>query len=149
MSRYDFVTRKQRENESMTDYLKELKRLAIPCKFGQAFDERLRDQVMIGVLDENLIKRLLSEPKLDTFQKAMDIALNTEWATHTARRLKNQQSAKEDLEVNNVNRKPKAWQKPSAATASTKQAIFDRRARIDSDSVQTAEEKGIWKKFVE
>ena len=98
MSRYDFISRRQKAGESMTDYLKELKRLAIPCKFGTSFDERLRDQIIVGVLDENLIKRLLSEPKLDTFQKAVDIALNTEFATHTAKRVKDRQSVNSEVE---------------------------------------------------
>lgn len=99
--------------------MKELKRLAIPCKFGSAFEERLRDQLVVGVLDEHLIKRLLSEERLDTFQKAVEIALNTEWATHTAKRVKDHQAESNRLEVD-VNlvrpRKPQgSGQRPAAA----------------------------------
>ena len=120
MSRFDFGSRKQKENESRSDYVKELKRLAIPCKFGSTFDERLRDQIVVGGRDGNLIKRLLSEPKLDSFQKAVDLASNTEWATHTAKWVRENKVGAEgvDREINHVRPKrsnKSSWQKPAAA----------------------------------
>jgi len=70
-----FYTRKQKDTESVTDFVAELKLLAAECEFSDAFlDQALRDIFAIGIGDRET-QRKLREAKQLTFAKAVEIAL--------------------------------------------------------------------------
>lgn len=78
--RYKFHCRAQKENESVADYVVELKRLAMTCDFGAFLAEALRDRFVCGLHADSIRKKLLAEVDL-TFQRASEIALAEESAS--------------------------------------------------------------------
>lgn len=83
--RYKFRQRKQKTDESISQYVVMLKKLANTCDFGRNLDENLRDQLVFGLKNEIIIQRLFTE-KAETlnFQKAYHIAVNIETAEKDA-----------------------------------------------------------------
>ena len=78
-ARFLFHQRQQQPGESVAISLAELRKLAVPCEFGETLDEALRDRLVCGLGDEAYQKRLLSEPEL-TIDKALQIAQSMETA---------------------------------------------------------------------
>ena len=64
--RYKFYTRKQRHNESVSQFMTEIKKLSETCEFGNFLNEVIRDIFVIGLKDTNIQKKLLSERDLTT-----------------------------------------------------------------------------------
>ena len=77
--RFNFCTRKQKPDESVADYLRELKRLAETCDFKAFLDVVLRDVFVIGLEDKTSQCKMLSEADLD-ITKAFHIAQSREMA---------------------------------------------------------------------
>ena len=77
--RFLFYRRDQTAEESVSEFLVELKRLASHCEFGQFLDEALRDRLFCGLRNDTTQKRLLSEADL-TLVKAVQIASSMESA---------------------------------------------------------------------
>ena len=77
--RFRFYKRQQKQDESVSEYILALKKLASTCDFGQFLNDALRDKFVCGLLGERYHKRLLSEKEL-TFQKACEITLALELA---------------------------------------------------------------------
>ncbi|KAG8182759.1 hypothetical protein JTE90_023397 [Oedothorax gibbosus] len=73
-----FNTRRQKQFESVQEYIIVLKHLASTCKFGTFLNEALRDRLVSGVLDEELRQKLIIEDI--TFTKACEIAVKYEQA---------------------------------------------------------------------
>ncbi|KFD64433.1 hypothetical protein M514_23457 [Trichuris suis] len=80
VERFRFYKRDQRPNESIADFVAELRRLSEHCNFGNGLDTALRDRFVCGIADEGLQRRLLAE-QVPTF----DVALREALATETAR----------------------------------------------------------------
>ena len=59
--------------ESIAEYVAELRRLATDCEFGDYLGEALRDRLVCGTRSSSVQKRLLSEADL-TFKRALEIA---------------------------------------------------------------------------
>lgn len=76
--RYKLYTRKQKVNEPIAEYVVALKHLAQSCNFGTFLADALRDAFIIGIQNQKIRKRLLSE-ELD-FDKAYKIASSMELA---------------------------------------------------------------------
>lgn len=91
-SRFQFHKRVQRSDEGITAYVTELRRLADDCNFGSTLSERLRDQLVCGIRDEGLQRRLLTESDL-TFESAKMKALAAETAAEQVRAMQTQVSA--------------------------------------------------------
>ena len=72
-----FYTRKQKDTESVTNFVAELKLLAAECEFDTFLDQALRDIFAIGIGDRET-QRKLREAKQLTFAKAVEIALTRE-----------------------------------------------------------------------
>ena len=72
-----FYTIKQKDTESVTDFVAELKLLAAECEFDAFLDQALRDIFAIGIGDRET-QRKLREAKHLTFAKAVEIALARE-----------------------------------------------------------------------
>ncbi|KAK9736331.1 Integrase zinc binding domain [Popillia japonica] len=77
--RFKFKDRKQRNGETINEYVAQLKKLSLNCNFKD-LEENLRDQLVCGVIDVHIKKRLLSEADL-TYKKAIELATSLETTT--------------------------------------------------------------------
>ena len=78
-SRFQFHQRQQQPGETAAMFLAELRKMAVPCEFGNALDESLRDRLVCGLANAAHQKRLLSEGEL-SLDKALLIAQSLEMA---------------------------------------------------------------------
>ncbi|XP_036338916.1 uncharacterized protein LOC118748513 [Rhagoletis pomonella] len=83
VQRFAFHKRHQNSGETIADFVKDLRKLSEHCGFME-LDNMLRDQIVCGVTDEALQKRLFSEPRLD-FKRAYEIAIAHEAAYRNVR----------------------------------------------------------------
>ena len=63
--RYIFNTRVQQANETVDQYVTELKNMATTCDYGELREGLIRDRIVIGISDATLRARLLRETDLD------------------------------------------------------------------------------------
>ncbi|XP_049869187.1 uncharacterized protein LOC126368963 [Pectinophora gossypiella] len=81
--RHKFRHRRQREGESIAQYVTELKKLAKFCEFGTTLEDNLRDQFTCCLNSELIKQRLFAESQL-TYAKAVSLALSLESAERDA-----------------------------------------------------------------
>ncbi|KAL1487114.1 hypothetical protein MTO96_046660 [Rhipicephalus appendiculatus] len=81
---YVFFMRKQKEGESVRDFIAELRRLAESCNFGSTMDRMLRDRIVCGIRDDDARRSLLTRRKL-TLKEAEDFARASEKAQEDVR----------------------------------------------------------------
>lgn len=62
----------QKENQTVGQFMLELQKLSENCQFGANLEEALRDQIVHGLYDQNLKKKLFREPDLN-YQKTLSI----------------------------------------------------------------------------
>lgn len=84
--RYKFKERKQQEMESVSSYIAALKNIASNCQFEENLENNLRDQIVWGLKDETIKKRLLSESTLK-YKKTVEMATAMEGAVNDVRQL--------------------------------------------------------------
>lgn len=60
-NRYKFYSRQQHSGESLTEYLTVLRHLASSCNFGTFLPECLRDRLISGITNQQLLRKLLSQ----------------------------------------------------------------------------------------
>ena len=60
-ARFQLHQRQQQAGESVSTYLAELRRMAVPREFGNSLSESLKDRLVCGLRNEAHQKRLLSE----------------------------------------------------------------------------------------
>ena len=77
----------QGANESVLEYIAELRRLATHCEFGAFLQEALRDRLVCGLRSFAAQKSLLSEKTL-TLEKAIRLAQSLEVADKNTKKLK-------------------------------------------------------------
>ncbi|XP_040077025.1 uncharacterized protein LOC120849006 [Ixodes scapularis] len=82
--RAKFHRRSQTEDESISEFVAEIRRLAQTCVFGNFLDESLRDRFVCGLRRVDIQRHLFSEDKHLTFQKAVERALSLEAAVKNA-----------------------------------------------------------------
>ncbi|KAL1419412.1 hypothetical protein MTO96_005147 [Rhipicephalus appendiculatus] len=70
---YAFFMRKQKEGESVRDFIAELRRLAESCNFGSTMYRTLQDRIVCGIWDDDPRRSLLTRGKL-TLKEAEDFA---------------------------------------------------------------------------
>lgn len=81
--RYKFSLRTQREHETISDYIVQLKELSMFCEFRENLPDYLRDRLVSGIRSDAIKKRLLGETNL-TFEKTVAIATSVEMADREA-----------------------------------------------------------------
>ncbi|XP_037501390.1 uncharacterized protein K02A2.6-like [Rhipicephalus sanguineus] len=81
---YAFFMRKQKEGESVRDFIAELRRLAESCNFGSMMDRMLRDRIVCGIRDDDARRSLLTRATL-TLKEAEDFARASEEAQEDVR----------------------------------------------------------------
>lgn len=71
--RYKFYSRQQAENESLTQYISVLRRLSLECHFGEFLQQALRDHLILGTVNQQLLRKLLSQPDELTWDQTVRI----------------------------------------------------------------------------
>ena len=97
--RFHFHRRDQSMEESIAEYVAELRRLATDCEFGDYLGEALRDRLVCGMRSCSVQKRLLSEADL-TFKRALEIAQAMEAAESNVKSLKGTEESIKKLSIN-------------------------------------------------
>ena len=85
--RFHFHRRNQAPEESVSDFIAQLWRLATYCEFGNYLDEALRDRFVCGFKSEVMQKHLLSKVDLN-LKRAVEIAQGIEVAEQHTQQLK-------------------------------------------------------------
>lgn len=80
--RFKFYTRQQKVDESVSDYIVEIKALSQTCEFGNYLAEALCDKIVFGVTNPKIQSALLRDKQL-TFDKACEVAKSVEMADET------------------------------------------------------------------
>ena len=70
--RYQFNKQDQESDESIDSYVASLCTLAKMFNYGALLDSIIRDRIVVGIRDNDTLKRLLQEAKL-TLNKCIDI----------------------------------------------------------------------------
>ncbi|XP_068228046.1 uncharacterized protein [Palaemon carinicauda] len=84
VDRREFYLRKQETGESFDDFLCGIREIAAFCDFcSSCMDNRLRDRIVVGTVDEQALKRMLEEKDLN-LQKAVDICRASESANENS-----------------------------------------------------------------
>lgn len=86
-ARYEFYQLRQGSDDVST-YVRRLRRASEECDFGAQLDDRLRDQLVLGITNKDALKRLLTE-KLENLNldKAIDICTAYEAVQSSQKRL--------------------------------------------------------------
>ncbi|UYV63053.1 hypothetical protein LAZ67_2002987 [Cordylochernes scorpioides] len=92
-----FLKRIKLENESVSEYLRELRHLAMDSTFGEMLEVMLRDRFVAGIKSESLQKKLLQEDDDVTLDRVFSIAVSFELAEQKAKELQNGLVAKMDI----------------------------------------------------
>lgn len=95
VQRFHFHTRFRKKGETVATYVSELRAIAQGCNFGESLDAMLRDRLVVGINNEAIQRRLLSETSL-TFKKALELAQNLDAAVKNMREIQNGTGTKND-----------------------------------------------------
>lgn len=87
---FKFYQRKQKEEESIKDFEGALRNLAKYCAFETILDSALRDAFVIGLVDNNIQTKLLTEESL-TLAAAITKAQGMEAASSQSKQLRNKE----------------------------------------------------------
>lgn len=85
VQRFQFFKRDQHECESIAEYAKELKKMAISCNFGNFLTEALRDKFVSGLKDERIQKQILLKER--DFNEALKTAVSLELVDRQAKEM--------------------------------------------------------------
>ena len=85
--RFHFHRRFQAADESVAQFMAQLRRLAEHCDFKEYWDQALRDRLVCGLRNESVQRRLLAESDL-TLSRALELAQGMEAAERNAKSLK-------------------------------------------------------------
>ena len=87
MQRFRFHSRSRKPEETVSDFVAELRRLSEHCDFGEGLDKALRDCIVAGINDEVIQRKLLSEEGL-TYKKAVTLAQGVKTSDANLREMK-------------------------------------------------------------
>ena len=73
VQRFKFYRRFRQREETVAEFLAALRDCARGCEFGSSLDIMLRDRIVLGINEDSIQRRLLSETNL-TLEKALKIA---------------------------------------------------------------------------
>ena len=98
-TRYNFYRRNQKDNESITDYVSNLKKLAQDCNFGTFRDTAIRDIFVCGLKSKATQRRLFAKEESEiTLEKVEKIALSMEMADRETEELREERSSVKKVE---------------------------------------------------
>ncbi|CAC5416980.1 unnamed protein product [Mytilus coruscus] len=90
VQRCKFNSRSRQPNESVSQFVAELRQISEHCDYKATLDDMLRDRHVCGIKEDRIQRRLLAEPGL-TFKKAMEVAIAIEMAAKNAQDLQVQE----------------------------------------------------------
>lgn len=96
---FHFGTRNKKSEESVSDYVLALKRLAVHCNYGEFLNRALRDRFVCGLNNPKIQNKLLNTDDL-TFEKACGIAKTMEMADRNTQEF--HPSRSETVQVNKL-----------------------------------------------
>ena len=103
--RFKFNTRDRKSNETVAQYMAELRRLTEFCEYGTTLDNMLRDRLVCGMKHERIQQRLLGAGATLTLTKALDTALSMESAIQQSSIIKSyQHTENQSSEIHKVER---------------------------------------------
>ena len=88
--RHIFLSRKQRSDEKIDDYVKELRILADTCELADLKESLIKDVIVLGITDNRLRENLLKDTSL-SLETAVDIARASEKAREQAGEISGEQ----------------------------------------------------------
>ena len=91
VERFNFHSRYRKQEETVANFVAELRKLAGHCQFGDSLSDMLRDRLVCGINDKWIQHRLLAEPDL-TFKRAFELAQGLEIADRNLLDLETPQS---------------------------------------------------------
>ena len=89
VKRFEFNTRKQRADESVSEFVAALRKITEYCEYGDRLNEMLRDRLVCGIYDKRVQRRFLQDATL-TYDGALAMALAAESAAKDSKRLQEQ-----------------------------------------------------------
>ncbi|XP_065218826.1 uncharacterized protein LOC135844530 [Planococcus citri] len=99
-ARHTFLNRKQGENESIMQYVSELRKLSLPCGYSEdMLNIMLRDVFVSGLRSPEMLKRLFSEKDL-TFKSAQEITAGMEVSAKNTAEMTNGSRKEASVPVN-------------------------------------------------
>lgn len=110
---YRFHLRKQKEGESVNEFVVALRKLSIHCNFGEYLDTALRNQFVFGIRTPKIQNRLL-EAKSLTLTKAIDTATAMELSERGGIELHKEGPGSVNLITHRQRKPPKKASPPSS-----------------------------------
>ena len=115
--RYRFYSYKQSKTQSLTDYVAELRKLALTCDWNEAqLADNLRDKFVMGLYSERLLQQLLTHDHKKSLKDLFQHALTFEAAEQES--LKRAETPKDNTTVNALKQQ---LRKKRSARATTNQ----------------------------
>ncbi|UYV62382.1 K02A2.6-like, partial [Cordylochernes scorpioides] len=105
----------QETNESIEQYICRLRKLSSTCNYGAMTEEMIRDRLVLGIIDKQTKRQLITDPQL-TLQKAIDVCKANESANKQIENLtKNTQEEVNKLNIRKktVNQNKKSSHEPN------------------------------------
>ncbi|XP_045764729.1 uncharacterized protein LOC123866963 [Maniola jurtina] len=103
VERHKFFMRHQQDNESIEQYVFELRKLAQTCEFRDLHDELIKDRLVCGISSSAIRERLLREDDL-SLKKAMDICRAAIASRMDSEKIKPEREETQLYNVHQVNR---------------------------------------------
>ncbi|UYV64628.1 K02A2.6-like, partial [Cordylochernes scorpioides] len=119
-----FLKRTQRENESVSEYLRELKHLASNCSFGEMLEMMLRDRFVAGLTSESLQKRLLQEDDEVKLERVFALAVSYELAEKDAKELHEKEVARVTSHIERIRKSKYSPTKENFASATKERTCY-------------------------
>ena len=88
VQRFKFNSRVRKAEESVRNYVAELRKLSEHCEYNNQLEDMLRDRLVCGIGNVQIQTKLLSEKSL-TFKKAFDMAVAMETASENSKSISN------------------------------------------------------------
>ena len=112
--RFRFYSYKQAKRQSLTDYVAELRKLALTCDWNEAqLADNLRDKFVMGLYNERFLQQLLTHDHKKPLEDLFQHALIFEAAEQES--LKRAENSDNTTTVNALNQKPRK-NRPAKAT---------------------------------
>ena len=113
LDRFKFLSRKQKEGETLRNFWNELNGLAAKCNFGGITDCLVKDVFTVNMINQDVQQKLATEPK-STAEETIQFAIAYEEGTLRQQSFgtlekPNTNIKTEATEVNNINQSNKRW----------------------------------------
>ena len=111
LDRFKFLSRKQKEEESLRNFWIELNGLAAKCNFGGITDSLVKNVFIVNMTNQDVQQKLCTEPKT-TAEETIQFAIAYEEGIYRQQsfgKLDKPNIKTEATEVNNINQNNKRW----------------------------------------